>query len=163
MSCLTSRMLAFVSLAVAPLLAGAVTPIPDYAIKYAPYSYLSPGESYWPSDITTHLQHVFPSVNGQAVATSTTLANLSSYPSNTFLTSKDNVLSVDQPQTAWVVSAYGTPNGNGLSAAPATIIAVNKPSGIVDVFYFLFYSFNLGNTYVRSLVSSPFSQPHPVR
>ena len=34
----------------------------------------------------------------------------------------------------------------GLSSAPAIIIWTEKPYGIVDVFYFYFYSFNLGNT-----------------
>jgi hypothetical protein len=37
--------------------------IPDYAITYAPYSYLYSGESYWPSDIATHLEHVTPEVS----------------------------------------------------------------------------------------------------
>ena len=34
----------------------------------------------------------------------------------------------------------------GLSSAPGIIIWTEKPHGIVDVFYFYFYSFNLGNT-----------------
>lgn len=33
-----------------------------------------------------------------------------------------------------------------MSAAPGIIIWVSKPGGIIDAFYFYFYSFNLGNT-----------------
>jgi hypothetical protein len=126
--------------------AAAVTPIPDYAIKYAPYSYLASDEQYWPSDITTHLQHVYPSVNKTAIAQSTTLGQLSGYANNTFLTSKDDVFDQDAPDESWLTSTYGIPKSSGLSAAPATIIAVPKPGNVVDVFYFLFYSWDLGTT-----------------
>ncbi|KAL5612167.1 hypothetical protein BROUX41_000289 [Berkeleyomyces rouxiae] len=40
----------------------------------------------------------------------------------------------------------GKPNANGRSSAPATLIVVDKGSGIVDAFWFFFYSYNLGQT-----------------
>ncbi|KAL1902215.1 Vacuolar protein sorting-associated protein 62 [Ceratocystis pirilliformis] len=40
----------------------------------------------------------------------------------------------------------GKPNSNGYSSAPATLIVVDKGSGIVDAFWFFFYSYNLGQT-----------------
>lgn len=116
--------------------------LPDYALKYAPYAYLDQSEGYWPSDITTHLQHVTPQRNHSALASSVTLAELSSYGSDVFLTSKDDVTDVDQPTEDWLVSNYGKPASGGKSAAPATIIAVQKANGIVDVFYFFFYSWD---------------------
>jgi hypothetical protein len=165
MSFSTGRMLAFVlhALVVTPFVAGratpraTTTPIPSYALKYAPYAYLSPNETYWPSDISTHIQYVFPAINYThiqyvfpainytQVASSVSLENVATYPSSTFLTSKDNTTNQNAPTEAWLLSNYGKPSSSGLSAAPATIIAVTKPGGIVDVFYFMFYSYNFGN------------------
>jgi hypothetical protein len=147
----SAHMLAFVAqaLALTQVFAQTPTPIPAFAFTYAPYLYLAPTETYWPSDITTHLANVYPSINGTAAASGVALANLSSYPANTFLTSKTDVDNTNTPQQDWIVSAYGKPDSTGLSAAPATIIAVNKPGGIVDVFYFAFYSYNFGNRCVQ--------------
>lgn len=123
------------------------TPIPDYALKYAPISYLYSGESWWPSDISTHLANTIPEVDFVAVsgfesAGSVTLATLNAQSSSVYLTSKDNV----DTSPAWLVSAYGKPTTTtgGYSAAPGTIIAVQKNSTWVDVFYFYFYSYNYG-------------------
>jgi hypothetical protein len=38
------------------------------------------------------------------------------------------------------------PDANGYSAAPAVLVVVDKGSGIVDAFWFFFYSYNLGQT-----------------
>lgn len=38
------------------------------------------------------------------------------------------------------------PDANGYSRAPAVLILVDKGSGIVDAFWFFFYSYNLGQT-----------------
>lgn len=121
--------------------------LPSYALTYAPYTYLYSGEKYWPSDITTHFSHVTPQINRTNVATSVNAASLATFGSNVFLTSKDDVTDVDQPTEEWLLSAYGKPGSDGASKAPATIIAVQKENGIVDVFYFHFYSWDLGNTY----------------
>ncbi|KAL1900590.1 Vacuolar protein sorting-associated protein 62 [Sporothrix stenoceras] len=123
------------------------TPLPAYALTYAPISYLYSGESWWPSDVATHLANVIPEVDYVAVpgfttAGSVTLATLNAQSSSVYLTSKDNV----DTSPAWLVSAYGKPTTTtgGYSAAPGTIIAVQKNSTWVDVFYFYFYSYNYG-------------------
>lgn len=62
-------------------------------------------------------------------------------------------LSVDnpaqEPRPDWYYSTYGKPDSTGFSGGNVTVIAVNKTEaiepGVVDVFYFLFYSFNDGN------------------
>ena len=132
--------------------------IPDYALTYAPYTILYSDEGWWPSDIKTHLAHVTPKasplaasrmvalcstlieqVDSVAVADSVTLATLNSITSDAFLTSNDDV--EDDP--AWLTSTDNKPDGNGLSGAPATIIAADK-GDFVDVFYFYFYSYNHG-------------------
>lgn len=38
------------------------------------------------------------------------------------------------------------PDGEGYSRAPAVLVVVDKGSGIVDAFWFFFYSYNLGQT-----------------
>lgn len=40
----------------------------------------------------------------------------------------------------------GKPDANGRSSAPATLVVVDKGNGIVDAFWFFFYSYNLGQT-----------------
>ncbi|RAL66009.1 hypothetical protein DID88_005670 [Monilinia fructigena] len=43
----------------------------------------------------------------------------------------------------------GKPNQSGYSPAPATLIIVDKGHGIVDAFWFYFYSYNLGTTVMK--------------
>lgn len=118
--------------------------IPDYVLTYAPYSYLYSGETWWPSDVATHMEHVTPEVEYVAVESNVTLETLDELASDVFLTSNDNV--EDNP--AWLLSTDNTPDSSGYSSAPATIIVVEKDDGIVDAFYFYFYSYNHGATFV---------------
>lgn len=85
---------------------------------------------------------------------------LNAWGRHVFLTSNDDP--TDPP--SWLRGDHNVPAGSsrdchgdgdgggdgdgdmGLSSAPAIIIWTEKPHGIVDVFYFYFYSFNLGNT-----------------
>jgi hypothetical protein len=49
----------------------------------------------------------------------------------------------------WILSDYGIPDENRRSQSEVVIVHVDKSdtlgAGIADVFYFFFYSFNLGN------------------
>lgn len=121
--------------------------IPDYAITYAPYSYLYSGESWWPSDVTTHLEHCTPKVGFVAIGPAATLETLHELAPDVYLTSDDNV--EDNP--TWLLGIK--PDSSGYTSAPATIIVVDKTE-YVDVFYFYFYSYNHGLTYVRSSLSN---------
>jgi hypothetical protein len=125
---------------------GASPGIPEYALKYAPYSHLWSGEEWWPSDVATHAQNVIPQVSFTAVASGVSLQDLSTFKDDVYLTSKDNV----EERPAWLLSTDHAPTDTGYSSAPATIICVNKNDGIVDCFYFYFYSYNYGNSYVSS-------------
>lgn len=124
--------------------------LPDYAITYAPLSYLYSGEKWFPSDITTHLENVKPEVDYVATGAndSVTLDTLDTYASDVYLTASDGpILSPLDDSPAWILSEYGTPNNStGYSAAPGLIIAAEKNSTITDVFYFYFYSYNYGGT-----------------
>ncbi|PYH40722.1 uncharacterized protein BP01DRAFT_203576 [Aspergillus saccharolyticus JOP 1030-1] len=123
--------------------------LPEYALTYAPLSYLYSGEKWWPSDITTHLANVEPEVNYTAIGTngSVTVDTLDSYASDVYLTASDGpILNPLESTPAWLASDYGIPDSDGLSAAPGLIIAVEKNSTTTDVFYFYFYSYNYGGT-----------------
>lgn len=123
--------------------------IPSYALTYAPYTYLQSGEGWFPSDIATHVKHMSVENDFKNVSTSVTLQTLNNFDSSTYLTSYDNV----ENNPAWLTSTYGKPDSKGYSAAPATIIAVEK-NGFVDVFYFYFYSYNHGSLVLGSRVDN---------
>jgi hypothetical protein len=121
--------------------------IPDYAITYAPLSYLYSSEKWFPSDITTHLANVEPEVDYVASGTngSVTLDTLDTYASDVYLTASDGpILDPVSDSPAWLLSEYGIPDSDGLSSAPGLIIAAEKNSTTTDVFYFYFYSYNYG-------------------
>ncbi|RAK95956.1 uncharacterized protein BO80DRAFT_429461 [Aspergillus ibericus CBS 121593] len=121
--------------------------LPEYAITYAPLSYLYSGEKWWPSDITVHLANVEPEVNYTATGAndSVTLDTLDSLASDVYLTASDGpILDPSKSTPAWLASDYGIPDSDGLSAAPGLIIAAEKNSTTTDVFYFYFYSYNYG-------------------
>jgi len=116
--------------------------LPDFVLKYAPLSYLHSSEQYWPSDIKTHMTKVIPQVNFKPVGGTPTVGTLSTLSNDVSLTATDNLLVPDK--SAFFTSTYGKPVNN-VSGAPGTIIAVEKAGGIVDAFYFYFYSWNYGN------------------
>lgn len=132
---------------------GVTRDIPDYVYEYAPVVHLFSGEKFWPSDIEHHLRHVDPYVNYTDVSAenpapdSSNLADLNKYGRRIFLQSQDNV----ENRPTWLTSEYGIPKGpsdrnaTGHSDAPAYLVVVNKGKGIVDAFWFFFYSYNLGN------------------
>ena len=116
--------------------------LPDFVLNYAPLSYLHSSEKYWPSDVKIHLANVIPQVNFKPVGGGTpNLQNLSSLSNDFSLTAIGNIL---DPNYSFLTSVYGKPDNSG-SQAPGTIIVVEKAGGIVDAFYFYFYSWNYGN------------------
>lgn len=143
-----------------------VSQIPHYVVDYAPLVHLYSAEKYWPCDMGEHLHHITPELNFTPVQASwqhPQLDNLDGlnrweYGRHIFLTSDDNV--EDHPE--WLmgeknIPATPAPSSSqlathkiqgGRSDAPAVLVVVNKGHGIVDAFWFYFYSFNLGNTVV---------------
>jgi hypothetical protein len=147
--------------------------IPQYILDYAPLVHLYSGEKYWPCDIGEHLYHTTPELNYTPVQASLQhprLDNLNElnrweYGRHMFLTSNDNV--EDHPE--WLLGEKNIPAAppsrpgshrgfssraaiqgiqGGRSDAPAILVVVNKGHGIVDAFWFFFYSFNLGNVVI---------------
>ena len=149
--------------------------IPQYVLDYAPLVHLYSGEHFWPCDIADHLNHVTPNLNYTPILSRsqnlklTNLDDLNEYDNGRFvyLKSDDNVEErpdwlggqkniPDEPEATEVRHSRHPhqkpdnaqtqePPAGGRSSAPAILITVNKGHGIVDAFWFYFYSYNLGN------------------
>ena len=143
------------SVAASPLRLQKREPVPAFVLQNAPLLHLAANEEFGLSDVAVHIQHVVPRVNYASVAPSVTLQTLSSFGPEVFLTSKDDV--TDSPKADWLRSQYGKPDANGLSGAPATIVLVNKPNGVLDAFFFSFFSFNDGGKVCDRSVSMRWS------
>ncbi|KAM0800752.1 hypothetical protein BDR22DRAFT_805712 [Usnea florida] len=146
--------------------------IPQYVLDYAPLVHLYSEEQFWPCDIKDHLLHVTPELNytpieGLPPLNLSNLDQLNRFEKgrDVFLTSNDNV--EDRPD--WLSGQVNIPDDyaddskkygfdsqatnpnigilsqGGHSDAPAVLVTINKGDGIVDAFWFFFYSYNLGN------------------
>lgn len=137
--------------------------IPDYVFEYAPLVHLYSGEEFWPGDITEHLVYTTAHLNYTPVKAQsdhpnlTNLNELNEWDGGRYIYLKSDDDVEDRPD--WLggeknipkrVAASGqskrddrTPGGR--SDAPAVLVVVDKGHGIVDAFWFYFYSFNQGN------------------
>lgn len=148
--------------------------VPSYVLDYAPLVHLSEEEIYWPSLVDDHLLHTTPSLNFTPVEeseqhpTASNLGDFNKYDDGAFvyLQSKDMV----ETMPAWLTSEKNIPvvqgaeleksqekskkrggkkhgsKTGGRSPAPAYLVVAEKDDGVVDAFWFFFYSYNLGNT-----------------
>jgi len=142
--------------------------IPQYVLDYAPLVHLYSEEQFWPCDIAEHLFHVTPELNYTPIqgrlqnSDLTNLDQLNEFEKGryVYLTSNDNV----EERPDWLggqknipddfdedkgadghKSKIGKQGKGGRSHAPAVLVTINKGNGIVDAFWFYFYSYNLGN------------------
>lgn len=146
--------------------------IPQYILDYAPLVHLNSEEQFWPCDIREHLFHITPELNytpirGLPQSNLSNLDQLNQFENgrHVFLTSNDNV--EDRPD--WLGGQINIPDDftndekadhlepqtsrgqirkqshGGRSDAPAVLLSIDKGDGIVDAFWFFFYSYNLGN------------------
>lgn len=151
-----------------------VNEIPNYILEHAPLVHLFSGEEFWPCDMAEHLEHVTPNLNYTPILSRTqnlnltNLDDLNEYEKGRFvyLKSDDNVeerpdwlggqknvpnITLEHPHNALPQhpradprKSRERPSQGGRSDAPAILIVVNKGHGIVDAFWFYFYSYNLG-------------------
>lgn len=149
--------------------------IPQYVLDYAPLVHLYSEEQFWPCDIAEHLFHVTPELNYTPIKGRLQYSNLTNLDDlnefekgrHVYLTSNDNV----EERPDWLGGqknipdefdedpdlvnsrrrgsrpgpSIGSQSHGGRSDAPAVLVTVNKGHGIVDAFWFYFYSYNLGN------------------
>lgn len=108
-------------------------------IVIAPYIYLHSQEAYFPADLATHVANTIPYTNFTATNYADNLNNLglgaiNSY--DTYLTVGSDKVINDKPQFL-----YGQkPDASG-KTEQLPIIVVDKGNGLVDAFYFTFYSY----------------------
>jgi len=151
-----------------------VNEIPNYVFEHAPLVHLFSGEEFWPCDMAEHLEHVTPNLNYTPILSQnqnlnlTNLDDLNEYNKGRFvyLKSDDNVeerpdwlggqknvpnVTAENPHNTLPQHPHSDPRilkerplRGGRSDAPAVLIVVNKGHGIVDAFWFYFYSYNLG-------------------
>ncbi|KAL9104712.1 MAG: hypothetical protein Q9163_000390 [Psora crenata] len=148
--------------------------VPQYVLDYAPYVHLYSGEHFWPCDMAEHLLHTTPELDYTPIEGKQQTLNLSNLDrlneyekgKDVFLTSNDNV----EERPKWLGGAKNIPGNftedinverpprlshsyaskrntvqGGRSDAPAVLVTVKKGDGVVDAFWFFFYSYNLGN------------------
>lgn len=142
--------------------------IPQYVLDYAPLVHLYSDEQFWPCDMAEHLFHVTPELNYTPIQGRLQYSNLTNLDRlnefekgrHVYLTSNDNV----EERPDWLGGQKNIPEDfegadgdesrknkfryrskGGRSDAPAVLVTVNKGNGIVDAFWFYFYSYNLGN------------------
>ncbi|KAK6000766.1 hypothetical protein QM012_003491 [Aureobasidium pullulans] len=145
--------------------------IPQHVYDYTPYVHLFSGEQFWPCDMAEHLVHTSPYANYTLIRsmendrTLDNLEELNEYGHFAYLKSEDNV----EERPDWLGGSSNIPRGpesyesgrynaegrgkpsdklqerGGHSSAPAVLIVVPKEDGVVDAFWFYFYSYNLGN------------------
>ncbi|KAG8990451.1 Vacuolar protein sorting-associated protein 62 [Tulasnella sp. JGI-2019a] len=133
-------------------------PLPAYALTYSPLLWLHSDEHYWPGDPLQHLGRCMPQTKDgkpihvpDALIGKTELLELPEVDkADVFL-----VLAQDNPRINAkiedLMSTKGKPDPKTRrSTSPVWIIAVDKSHlcgpGIMDIFYFYFYPYNLGNT-----------------
>ena len=146
--------------------------IPQYVLDYAPLVHLYSEEQFWPCDIKEHLFHVTPELNytpieGLPQLNLSNIDQLNQFEKgrHVFLTSNDNVedrpdwlggqanipddfindAKADHPGSQPARGKMRKQSHGGHSDAPAVLLTVDKGDGIVDAFWFFFYSYNLGN------------------
>ncbi|KAI9725108.1 MAG: Vacuolar protein sorting-associated protein 62 [Chrysothrix sp. TS-e1954] len=146
--------------------------IPQYVVEHAPLIHLYSKEEFWPCDIAEHLQHTRPYTNYTLIDSPSQRPNLTNlndwnqFGRYTYLQSDDDV----EERPEWLGGKSNIPSSpelgelrylqsdaapshsgasrrrhGGRSDAPAVLIVVEKGDGIVDAFWFFFYSYNLGN------------------
>lgn len=106
-------------------------------------------EAYFPAAWSSQLQNTHPEVNFQNVTgapSPLTLDNLSQLNAlggtNVSLSSNDDFTKYP----AWLSGIKPDSTGKVAGDPSSAIVVAQKPNNTVDVFYFYFYNFNLGNT-----------------
>jgi hypothetical protein len=114
----------------------------------APVIYLHSQDPYLPSDFQTHLSHSTPKVNFEAVEgpESLDLNNLDQLGREVWLTSNDDVTQIPD----WIRGNRPDENGKTEGTTAAVVVA-DKGDGVVDAFYFYFFTYNWGGLVAKIL------------
>lgn len=113
--------------------------------------YLHSTEEYLPTDLSTFIANTVPkNPSFQDIPNAPSplaLNNLNQLPSDTYLTSKDEITA--NPAAAWIKGVKPDSNGKTQGAVSAAVIVADKGDGVVDAFYMYFYGYNYGGNVLR--------------
>ncbi|KAI8937996.1 hypothetical protein NX059_005670 [Plenodomus lindquistii] len=112
-------------------------------VRTAPLIYLHSTEQYFPTDITTFLNHTTPRVAFDEVfgpSKPLSPSNVNHMGADVCLTSNDDI--TKSPR--WIEGTKPDRNGRTDDAISAAVIVNNKGNGKVDAFYMYFYAYNYG-------------------
>ncbi|KAG8904023.1 Vacuolar protein sorting-associated protein 62 [Tulasnella sp. 403] len=138
----------------------AFPPLPAYALQYAPLLWLHPKERYWPGNPLEHLENCIPKTkDGKRVDVPADVFGKADMLKLPQVNTPDIYLTLNKEdprvndRIEKLTSTQGKPHPDTRrSDAACWIITADKKAivgeGIVDVFYFYFYPYNLGNTVV---------------
>lgn len=126
--------------------------IPTYVTDFAPLVHLYAEEKYVPYSIEEYVKHFYvTTADGTNITQKLPLelADLASTQKNAGVPPEDvflTALSDFDCDPDWITGVKNVPEieTGRLKDAPAVLIVVDKGHGLVDAFWFYFYSFNLG-------------------
>lgn len=140
-----------VSALAVPLERRAPAGVPAFVTQYAPVVYLYSGDLYRPSDIGAQLANTSPYLNFTPIGNAPsplTLNNLDGLNNiggkDVYLTSKADITT----RPSWIYGVIPDSTGKTGNAISSAIVVNDHGNGIVDAFYFYFYAFDYGGTYL---------------
>ncbi|RKF55861.1 putative vacuolar protein sorting-associated protein TDA6 [Golovinomyces cichoracearum] len=128
------------------------TKIPSFVLTYAPIVILDRKETYFPSDLSTHIQNTQPKFNFTPISNPPSPLNLSNLDQlnafkdgDVYLSSREPIISLPK----WLRGRKPTKRTLHTKRAVNCVIVVvekedREQQSVVDAFYLYFYSFNDG-------------------
>lgn len=114
----------------------------------APLVWLDPGEEFFPTDLTSFLNNVHPTLKGANIGDAPSplsldnLSQLNKNGPNVALSTNDDFTTGPQ----WIRGNLPDSNGNAGDTFSCAIVVRDRGGGAVDAFYFYFFGYNRGNT-----------------
>lgn len=131
--------------------------VPGYVLTYAPLVILEKSDTFYPSDMETHVSNTHGTLNFTPIAGAPDRLSLENIhllnniadenATQVYLTSNDELIKFPK----WLHGEK--PDSKTLQTKDAkscVVIVVDKGKGIMDAFYMYFYTFNQGPTVVRT-------------
>lgn len=123
--------------------------IPDYVLKHAPLVFLEKQETFFPSDLASHVKNVVAACNFTPIEDSPNPLTLNNLDLMNSIRGEDVWLTSSVPlvtMPAWLRGKIPDDLALQTANARSSVIIVSDRGGpgVVDAFYFYFYSFNQG-------------------
>lgn len=117
---------------------------------------MDPQEQFFPTDISTFLANVRPTLNGANVGgapnplTLQNLDDLTNSAKDIYLATNDDFSKTPQ----WIKGTIPGPDGRAGGTVSSAIVVHDRGGGQVDAFYFYFFAYNRGNTVLSQELGS---------